>query len=75
MSEYRCACPRAHATPGPPARPLRGLTRARATTRRALAQIVGEPVVGGELLAAGDLQSLKPPGSDRFLCKVRPGAP
>ena len=34
-------------------------------------QIVGEPVVGGELLAAGDLQSLKPPGSDRFLCKVR----
>ena len=58
-----------------PARPLRGLTRARATTRRALAQIVGEPVVGGELLAAGDLQSLKPPGSDRFLCKVRPGAP
>ena len=34
-------------------------------------QIVGEPVVGGELLAAGDLQSLKPPGSDRFLCKFK----
>lgn len=57
-----------------PAAPRADARTARRAARSA-AQIVGEPVVGGELLAAGDLQSLKPPGSDRFLCKVRRGRP